>query len=224
MEALTKSPSRSQRTYRSRRWQKRAPVDHILHLFDTDESRAYSVAAFLDAGAIGGQSVLIVATRAHWSAIASELRRLRGDLGNADDQRMTVVDADELLSGVMRQGRPDRTQFDLRLGTIVRHLLDVAPGGLRIYGEMVELLAQDGNYAGAADLERLWNDLQSDCRFGLLCGYSAAHFAAPDAGSALSVICREHSRSLSDCADPLGQFLLESEQTRHSLLTPEDPR
>jgi hypothetical protein len=112
----------------------------------------------------------------------------------------------------MRRGRRDRTLFDLRLGTIVRHMSsDLAPVGLRIYGEMVELLAQDGNYAAAADLERLWIDLRAECRFALLCGYSAAHFAAPDAGSALSVICREHSRSLSECSDPLGQFLLRSE-------------
>jgi hypothetical protein len=93
----------------------------------------------------------------------------------------------------------------------------VAP--LRIYGEMVEVLACEGNYNGASQLEELWNELSLEHSFTLLCGYSAAHFAGPDAGSALAIICCQHSRSFCERHDPLAQFLL-SRQTDSSGAAP----
>ena len=194
--------------------------DHILQLFDTDESLARSVAAFLDAGADEDQALLVLATMPHWNAISTELRNLGTDLAaSRAGARLTVLDAEEMLARVMRRGEPNRALFAQNVAAMVTRLANDAPNGLRIYAEMVELLAQEGNYASAARLEHLWNEVGAQCRFTLLCGYSAAHFAAPDAGSALAVICCEHSQSLSTRADPLGQFLLASGQARNPPFT-----
>jgi hypothetical protein len=191
------------------------PADHIVQLFDTDESLARAVAAFLDAGLEDGQSLLVVATEQHWRATAAELRTLGHDAGDlTDEARLTVIDAEALLARFMRRGEPNRALFAQSVAATVTRLATAAPSGLRVYGEMVELLAQDGNYTAAAQLERLWNELRTQCPFTLLCGYSAAHFAAPDAGSALRLICCEHSRTLCERTDPLGQFLLAAEQSR----------
>lgn len=75
---------------------------------------------------------------------------------------------------------------------------------------MVEILARDRNYSGALQLERLWNDFEAANPISLLCAYPAAHFAAPDAGSALTAICAEHACAMWDGTGSLGQFLLSS--------------
>ncbi|MGH9310745.1 MAG: MEDS domain-containing protein [Vicinamibacterales bacterium] len=186
-----------------------AAGDHILQLFDTDESLARTVADFLASGASVDQRLLVVATPEHWSAIASVLHATSFNVARAQAQgRLTVLDADELLSRFMHRGEPSRSQFFHTVGALVSRLYRESSAGLRIYGEMVELLARDGNYGAAERVEEFWNQLRRRHPFTLLCGYSAAHFAGPDAGSALAAICRRHSHSSSTAGDPLGQFLL----------------
>lgn len=183
--------------------------DHILQLFDTDDSLVRSVAGFLSVGYDNGQRLLVAVTREHWTAIAEELDRMgrphaealrRGDL--------IVIDAEELLSRFMRRGQPNQQLFNQSIGHLVSQLAASSPSGLRIYGEMVELLVRDGNYDAAARLEALWNALGARHPFVLLCGYTAAHFAAPGADQSLNLICSQHSRTVSDASDALGQFLL----------------
>jgi MEDS: MEthanogen/methylotroph, DcmR Sensory domain len=185
--------------------------EHILQLFDTDESLVETVSRFLAEGASLNQTLLIVSTPAHWKAIAARMRTYGVDVDGSIGQRsVTVMDAEDLLARFMRRGEPKRALFHDTVGALVRRLSPRAPAGLRIYGEMVELLAGEGNYSAAAELEALWNELAQRYSFTLLCGYSAAHFAAPDAGSALAAICSEHSLAVPPHAstDPLGHFLL----------------
>jgi hypothetical protein len=86
-----------------------AARDHILQLFDTDDSLARTVADFLSAGASLDQTLLVVATPEHWSAIAAVLHTSSFDVGREQAQgRLTVLDADELLSRFMRRGEPNR--------------------------------------------------------------------------------------------------------------------
>lgn len=47
----------------------------------------------------------------------------------------------------------------------------VARGAVRAYGEMVALLWDEGNATGALRLEELWDELQRETEFSLLCAY-----------------------------------------------------
>jgi hypothetical protein len=188
--------------------------DHILQLFDTDDSLAESVAAFLAAGDALGQTLLVVCTVAHWEMIVQTLATTPCDPERARAEgRLHVLDAEELLSRFMRRGEPNRTLFEQNVVAAVGRLAAESRGKLRIYGEMVELLVREGNYAAAARLEKLWNQLAEKHRFTLLCGYAAAHFAGPDAGSALTAICSLHTAALAQASDPLGQFLLTAKRS-----------
>ena len=186
---------------------RRGPVasEHLLQLFDTEESLATSVAAFLAEGWQQGERLLVVATARHWNAIREAMRG-NGVDPDAMGARLTVLDALEVLSRFIRRGEPNRALFRQTVGALVAE--SAGPPGLRIYGEMVEVLAREGNYRGAAQLEELWNQLSTEHSFTLLCGYSAAHFAAPDAGASLAIICCQHSRSISERHDTLASFLL----------------
>jgi len=122
--------------------------------------------------------------------------------------RLTVLDAPLTLRSFMRNGAPDPRLFAATLCEAVGRLCAESKDNLRIYGEMVEILAEEGNLRGAEELEELWNQLGARESFTLLCGYSSAHFAAPNAGKALEEICRKHTRVHQDNADLLGNWLL----------------
>lgn len=206
------SPSRrSHATTLTRRERvRRGPIasEHLLQLFDTDESLADSVSTFLAEGFAHGESLLVVATAPHWSAIRYEMLAKGVDVEAAIAQdQLRVLDAGEMLSRFMRRGEPNRPLFRQTVAALVAQLA-ARPGLLRIYGEMVEMLACEGNYRAASQLEELWNQLAMEHSLTLLCGYSAAHFAAPDAGSSLAIICCQHSRSICNDQDPLADFLL----------------
>ena len=181
--------------------------EHLLQLFDTEESLANSVSAFLVEGFHKGETLLVVATPPHWMAIRQALleRDLEVDAAIARKE-LRVLDAIEALSRFMRRGEPNRALFRQTVAALVAELATTA--GLRIYGEMVEVLACEGNYDAASQLEELWNQLSAEQSFTLLCGYSAPHFAAPDAGASLAKICSHHSRFTCDPHDALANFLL----------------
>jgi hypothetical protein len=188
---------------------------HVLQLFDTEESLAETVAPFIVEGDAAGETLLVVATQPHWNDIVAVLHGKDWDpLLAINDERLMVFDAEDLLHRFMRRGQPNRLLFEHFVGTMVRRLSAQSGGALRIYGEMVELLAQDGNYVAAEQLEQLWNELAATTAFTLLCGYASAHFAGPDSGSALTSICRQHSKSVSHRSDALAGFLLRAERGR----------
>jgi RNase H-fold protein (predicted Holliday junction resolvase) len=182
--------------------------DHLVQFFDTTDSMADTVSTYLAEGYRTGEYLLIVAKRRHWRAIAARLRQLTRLASRLPAERITVFDAERMLARFMRSGLPDSVLFHRTVGEIV-HRLGVANGRrLRIYGEMVEVLAEEGNFHAAQRLEELWNELAVRYPFTLLCGYAAAHFAASGAREALTDICRTHTHVRKSAADPLAQWIL----------------
>jgi hypothetical protein len=76
---------------------------------------------------------------------------------------------------------------------VVAQLADTAAAPVHIYGEMVEVLAEEGEFLAAAQLEELWNEVAQHWIM-LLCGYSSAHFGPERSTHALEAICRSHSK------------------------------
>jgi len=182
---------------------------HIVQLFDTTESLIDVLSRFVTEALRQDATVLLVARPRNWDAVAAQLARQGLDVGEAVDQgRITFLNAAATMASVMRNGSPDRGLFSEVVETLVQRLVDTSPAGLYAYGEMVDLLAEEGDFLAAKELEALWNELGARCSFTLLCGYCAAHFAAPSAGRALDAICRAHSHVRADAADLLGAWLI----------------
>lgn len=183
-------------------------TSHTAQLFDELDSLADTVSAFLHQGFLNGEALLVVATSSHWEAIAERLRARDVPLDQAmQSGQLAVRDARELLQQFMRFGLPDRARFDRSIGGLVRQL---GSGGrrVRIYGEMVDVLAAPGNFNGARELEDFWNELGERESFTLFCGYSAVTFGDPHSARALRAICDAHSHVSADPRDQLGSFLL----------------
>jgi hypothetical protein len=192
----------------------RSQVDskHLVQLFDDHRSLVLSVSEFLREGIETGEVLLVVCTADHWNAIAFTLSRSWVRVTEAIECGQLVVrDAAETLDAFMRLDRPDRALFDEHIGALVRERALWAKGWskpLRIYGEMVDLLAGMDNHRGALELEELWNELAERESFTLFCGYCSAHFGDPHTAHALQAIYRSHSHVRSDARDVLGSFLL----------------
>jgi hypothetical protein len=125
--------------------------------------------------------------------------------------RLVVLDAATTLATFMRDGRPDAALFQEYVGAIVSRLSKL--GRLNVYGEMVDILAEQGGMDAAHELEMLWNHLAAEESFTLLCGYASAHFGDLRDAEALHRICRAHSRVDSHPGDLLATWLLNG---RHS--------
>jgi hypothetical protein len=190
-----------------------AASEHLLQLYETEESLASLVASFLADGAGRKEPLLVISTPAHRAAIWAALGRTEYDPAALTARgRLAAVSAERLLSRIMRHAQPDRGLFFEVMAPLVRRLGRRRGGRVRVYGEMVEILARDRNYSGALQLEQLWNDFAAANPISLLCAYPAARFAAPDAGSALTAICAEHACAMWDGSDSLGHFLLSTEK------------
>jgi len=183
-------------------------TDHLLQLFDSDASRAASVAHFVREGLAACDTVLLVLAPAHWTAAKAGLAGV--DLDAAEREgRLTVRDATLLLHGFMHRGVPEYERFDASVGAHVRQL--IARGRpLRVYGEMVDVLAIEGDFDAARELETLWNQLAVRHPFTLFCGYSAISFGDPRTAHTLRALCNAHTRVRSEAEDVLGSFLLEA--------------
>ena len=190
----------------------RGPVasEHTVQFFDSDESRAECVAAFLAEGYHAGEPLIVVARPVNWASISDLLQTQGVPVQQAiADGTIVVHDANETLRRISRNGSLDREAFDAIVGKAVGRLAHRGPR-VRAYGEMVDMLAQRSELPDAIRLEDFWNRLVERTPLFLLCGYSAAHFVSAATHRALRQICAAHSNVHRHAQDPLANWLLNS--------------
>lgn len=196
----------------SQRVSPRPAHEHFVQLFDTPDSLANVVSAFLKEGWDRGDRLLVIAKPAHWARTSDRLERRGCPITQATREgRLAVLDAATTLARVTRGGAVDRQLFLEQFGAILGGLAADSTGTVRMYGELVELLAEEGDLRAAQHLEQLWNELADRHRFTLLCGYSAPHFADMRTLPALHAICRAHHRVQTNTSDLLGSWLVGQE-------------
>ena len=132
--------------------------------------------------------MVVVANRLNRAAIAA-WRAEHPPIGDSDF--LLVADASETLETFMVAGKPDPTLFETTIGSILER---AARGGrtVRVFGEMVAVLWDAGNVAGALALETLWNDMASDRQFFLMCAYPEGLLDRASL-SAVNAMCHLHS-------------------------------
>ena len=147
--------------------------DHIVELYATDAHLARTVARFLLPAFATGEGALVVATPAHRTSIALALQGAGVDMRCAlTTGQFVEADAADLLAGFTVGGEIVVDRFHDRVGA----MLDAVSAGrtrrVRVFGEMVAVLCDEGDVEGAAALEALWNELRAERHdFSLLCGY-----------------------------------------------------
>lgn len=136
------------------------------------------VAEFLADGLMDGSPGMILATAAQRAAITRAL--IVRDVDVVSLQRsgdLTLLDAEDTLFSFMTNDTLDANAFTDRMSAFIER----ACGGrtkwtVRVYGQMVDVLWQQGKRELAIDLEMLWNQLANTQHFSLLCGYAMGSF------------------------------------------------
>jgi hypothetical protein len=169
------------------------PQCHAISFFKDDDQLCGDVAAFVADGLEQGQPALIVTTEPHRlgitrrlldSGIGVEEATARGDL--------LLVDAEETLAALMHRGQVNSALYHDQVGSVLSGLLRDRPGPVRIFGDMVDLLWQRGDYDNAIRIELLSNELAILQPISVICGYSMGHFVK--SASKLEVVTHLHGR------------------------------
>jgi excisionase family DNA binding protein len=168
--------------------------EHYVQFYESDEFLLESVRDFVAGALRTGNSAIVVATAVHRAGLESALLRDGHDLQalRCAGQFM-AFDAAESLSHFMRDGAPQKMLF----GELVEPLIQRAGEGqrhVRIYGEMVALLAAEGQHTATIGLEQMWNEFQKKYAFSLLCGYPMDRFGGEALAELLGGVCAQHSR------------------------------
>lgn len=159
---------------------------HLVHFYDDDDALVDRLEDYVLEGWADDEAALIVATADHRLALRDRLRP-HGLHVQESRGRFVDLDAAHTLRGFMRQGMPHPMLFRSTVGTAVDRLTSDG-GRVRAYGEMVALLWDTGADVAALALEDLWNDLQRNVDFPLLCAYPASV-----ASAGYAEICSHHS-------------------------------
>ena len=174
--------------------------DHAVQFYEDDAFLVNMIAQFAANGIALGEPVILIATRAHGDALLAELRARQFNVDNdIKNGHLRVIDAGETLESVMDRGQhgmPNEERFQSVLEDIVPRTPPRGRRGIRAYGEMVDVLWNQGNVPAALRLEELWNEAAESRQLSLLCGYAMARFPNAEHTKAIEEICRLHTHVL----------------------------
>ena len=168
------------------------PAQHAVRFYGRAAELPDRVSRYLGAALTAGETAIIVATPAHRRAVEArmaadcdvEAARVRGSY--------IPLNAAELMSLVLIEGRPDPASLDLVIGSLIRRTLAAGPA-VSVYGEMAPLLWEGGHIGAALALETLWNRLSRELGLSSLCAYPAPLVSGPESAAALGELCELHT-------------------------------
>jgi hypothetical protein len=174
-----------------------APAEcHAVRFYENDTSLARIVAEFLHEGFNSASPGIVVATADQRAEIIRELTDRSVDVDALQRSHdLVLVDAKETLSSFMVDGKPDALKFRDRMRQVIEGMCRGRTNRtVRIFGQMVDVLWQEGERDAAIRLEVLWNQLAQTEAFSLLCAYAIGNFYK---GANFEDICGQHSHIVS---------------------------
>ncbi len=170
---------------------------HVVRFYEGADNFIYeSVAEFLAAGIKAGEPVVVVCTVEHWKGLCARMDAPDVNINRAlSDSQLRWLDAYDALAAFMDGTTPDPGRFGKYLGSVLEEMrIQREHKPIRAFGEMVDLLLQDGNPEGAIRLEELWNRLGQTYGFSLLCAYNMGNLYREQRWRYFERICEQHAR------------------------------
>jgi uncharacterized protein YoaH (UPF0181 family) len=174
-----------------------AEDDHVVQLYQHSDLDFFgeAVTLFVCAGLKKGEGIIIVATEPHWQIIRPRIETAGFSVELLKEQgQLTRLDADENLSRFMVGGMPDGDAFKMIAGGVIER---ARAGGkypkVRWWGEMVNVLWEQGNLAASMRLEELFHKVAEIHTLALFCSFTMDAFDKEIYGGPLQGVCRTHS-------------------------------
>ena len=171
------------------------PRDHIVQLYQDQQFLNRAVCRFAAGAIANGEGVILVPTPAHWEAFRPRLEAEGVDVGAAQGRgQLTVVDADELLPHFMKDAMPDAPVFlGLAADVIARARGEARYPKVRWWGEMVNVLWEQGNVAASMSLEDQFDRLAKHHEIAIFCSFIMDNFNSEVHSQLLPRLGQNHS-------------------------------
>ena len=171
-------------------------ADHFVQFFDAEGQLVDAVSRFVQAGIGGGEVCVVIATPEHRRRFAATLSARGLNVASLESAYQYIaVDAESLLRQFFCDGALNRYRFHERVGLLLRQ---AASSGkpVRVFGEMVALLADRELSPVVLELEELWNELGRFHDFVLFCGYPRSSFQEAPANGSVARLCALHTHAV----------------------------
>ncbi|KAF8454810.1 hypothetical protein BGX38DRAFT_258044 [Terfezia claveryi] len=158
--------------------------EHIVQFYDSDSYLYDSVSSFLLTSFFSSQeAAVVVATASHIVALEHQLFHQHCLFPEVMKRRgqLLMCEAEGVLEIILSNGLTQNS-FESFLNPIIGKLREKGYARILIYGELVNVLCEQGRYWDAVQLEKIWNvflqgPIGTENGVELLCGYKMDVFA-----------------------------------------------
>jgi hypothetical protein len=171
------------------------PRDHIVQLYQDQKFLNRAVCRFAAGAIANGEGVILVPTAAHWDAFRPRLEAEGVNVQDAQNRgQLTVVDADELLPHFMKDAMPVAPVFlGLAADVIAKARGQARYPKVRWWGEMVNVLWEQGNVAASMNLEDQFDRLANHHEIAIFCSFVMDNFNSEVHSRLLPRLGQNHS-------------------------------
>jgi hypothetical protein len=186
--------------------------DHIVQVYQDRGFLAETVVEYLATGLDRGEAAIVIARPEHRELFERELEKRGGSYAPA---ALVMLDADDVMARFMGAEMPEWRTFHEVVGGAIATLRLQYPA-VRAYGEMVDILWQNGRQEAALRLEEFWNELATLQTFSLFCAYAMDNLDTGSYGGALQCVCKVHTHLIP--ARDYSQFDKAVDEATHRIL------
>jgi signal transduction histidine kinase len=158
---------------------------HVVKFYEHEDDLYALVGAFFADGAATNDPLLVIARGSRHERFVEAVRA-----HGRGSEHLLLIDAEEALQAFMSGVLPDEERFVALMDEL---LTPLAGGRLRAYGEMVDVLWENGNPEAAVRLEELWNRLAARHDFSLVCAYPIHRFDQESDRGLFDAVCARHT-------------------------------
>jgi hypothetical protein len=170
-----------------------ARSEHVVAFYEDETFLVDSVVRFSLDGLRNDETVIIFATEPHRDAFEAGIAAAGHDVATSRQLgRYVDLDAAQTLAMLVDDGQLDVPVYHRAVG----EMLDAATRGgrkVRVYGEMVALLWDQGHVGTALELEERWNRIAARNPFPVLCSYPLRAFDTEESGGHFHAVCERHT-------------------------------
>lgn len=170
---------------------------HAVQFYSDDDFLIGTLADFLFPVLQSGEAAVVFGTQSHLDGLSSRLNAQGVDVfGITATGRLILQDAAAVLRELKDGGTVDTAKLPQIAGPAIDRARAAAKGSsdrVVVFGEIVALLCEEGNYVAALELEEAWNELSKSHSFSLHCAYPLAAFSREEQGEMFLKVCGVHA-------------------------------
>jgi len=167
---------------------------HVCQFESESDPLAESIALFAAGGLQRGDAVVLVAPPEQTDIVIALLERDKLDTDAAlESGQLLMLSSRSLLAEVSSDGVPDLERLKGMLDAFLQRIPAEWSRGIRVYGEMVNVLWCGGYPELAVKLEDHWNELARSRPLSVFCGYTLDGLAESTYAGPFSEIGRTHT-------------------------------